>query len=247
MKLSAGWSTVDHPTAASSIFGRARLLTYPSLQNRLPSSELLARAASHSSASSSAPSSQATSPLGVGLPERGSPNQSGRGRQQAVSRYIRLQSRRRNVSRSADWPVRPNAISGNADRSQSPPPPPARGIGLASGSSGAAASRQGSRLETQAQSMGSGAALSSDAQGAVMSQAAQGPTCRWPGGPACPWPGGTKAITLDQLSKDNPQTMQALAQTAKQKQPGGAEQPNIGTIWALVILAFAYLHHSTTG
>ena len=245
MKPPSGRNAVDHPLAATSAVGRVRSLTFSSLQHRSQCSELKARAASHASASSSAPTPQTSSPLGVGLPDCGRSDRAGR--QQAVSRYARLQSRRRNVSRSADWPVRPLAASGNAERSHSPPPPPARGLGLASGIAGSAAVRQGSRSDTQAQSLGSGAAVSSDAPGGLVGQASQGPTCQWPGGPACPWPGGTKAITLDQLSKNNPQTMQALAQTAKEKQPGGTNQPNIGTFWALLVLGFAYLHHSTTG
>ena len=244
-KLLAGWPAVDHPVAASLAIGRIRTLSAACAHSRTLPSDVAARANSHASASCSAPSFQASS-WGLSVSEPAVPDRTGRDRREGVSRYVRLQSRRRNVSRSADWPVRLHASSGNADRSQSPPPPSNRVLGLGSGIGSIA--RQNARSDSKAQSGASGAAFSSD-PAAAFSQAlaAQGPTCRWPGGPTCPWPGGTKAITLDQLSKTNPQTMKALAQSAKEKQPGGAAQPNIGTIWALIVLALAYLHHSTTG
>ena len=248
MPLLTGWIGADHPVA-SSAFGRVRFPPATGPQHRSLTSELVARVASNASASSSAPSAQANFTLGATLSDSGNAHKDRRGRQQAVSRYVRLQSRRRNLSRSADWPVRPNAATGEGERSQSPPPPAARGLGLGAGKATPVPTRQGSRSDSKAQSVGSGASLSPEGQAALVSQAptAQGPTCRWPGGPACPWPGGTKAITLDQLSKNSPQTMKALAESAKEKQPGGNNQPNIGTVWALLVLAFAYLHHSTTG
>lgn len=236
MNFSATWPSTDLTGPNFTALGRCRNPTNPTVQGRFQSNDPTSRANSHASASCSTSSCPSSSVLNT--TEAMSSQFNRQGRQPSFSRYARLQSQRRNLSRTADWPVRPSASSGKADRSRSPDPRPARGLGLDS---------QTARSDSKTQSAGSPSISASDGSVSLGQEHLQGPTCRWPGGPTCPWPGGTQAITLDQLSQKNPQTMQALAKSAKEKQPGGAEQPNLGTFWALLVLGLAYLHHSTTG
>lgn len=236
MNFSATWPSTDLTGPSATALGRCRNPTNSILQGRSCLHDPTSRASSHASASCSTPCQLSSSAMNT--PEATSSQFNRQGRQPSFSRYARLQSKRRNLSRTADWPVRPSASSGKTDRSRSPDPRPARGLGLDS---------QTARSDSKTQSAGSPSISASDGSASLGQERSQGPTCRWPGGPTCPWPGGTQAITLDQLSQKNPQTMQALAKSAKEKQPGGTEQPNLGTFWALLVLGLAYLHHSTTG